>query len=148
MFRSVHQDFYGDEHTRRIIDEIRRGLICHPVTTFVDTKPQVCFDDEQWKVHKNMLARIAKERKKSKQNNRSVLEKYSVRNQRDESFEQIELRDDRPVYRICDTTFVIKKYDTLKDVENDIRNSVEITQIKKCLHGDLNKYDGHFWICK
>lgn len=139
MFRSVHQDFYGDEHTRRIIDEIRRGLICHPVTTFVDTKPQVCFNDEQWKVHKNMLARIAKERKVKK----TVVQKRPVRSQRDESFEQIELCDDRPVYRICDTTFAMKKYKKLEDVN---KNSVEIAQIKKSLHGDLDRYDGYFWV--
>jgi hypothetical protein len=139
MFRTVHQDFYGDEHTRRIIDDIRRGLICHPVTTFVDTKPQVCFNDEQWKVHKNMLARIAKERKTKK----IVVQKRQVRDQRDESFEQIELRDDRPVYRICDTTFAMKKYKNLKDVDG---TSVELAQILKTLHGDLDRYAEYFWI--
>jgi hypothetical protein len=139
MFRSVHQDFYGDEHTRRIIDDIRRGLVCHPATTFVDTKSQVCFNDEQWKVHKNMLARIAKERKVKK----TIVQKRQVRNQRDESFEQIELRDDRPVYRICDTTFAMKKYKNLKDVDG---NPVELAQILKTLHGDLDRYDGYFWI--
>jgi len=139
MFRTVHQDFYGDEHTRRIIDDIRRGIVCHPVTTFVDTKPQVCFNDEQWKVHKNMLARIAKERKVKK----TIVQKRQVRNQRDESFEQIELRDDRPVYRICDTLFSIEKFFTFKDI---IGKSVDISQILKCLRGDLDRYDGYFWI--
>jgi len=139
MFRTVHQDFYGDEHTRRIIDDIRRGLVCHPATTFVDTKPQVCFNDEQWKVHKNMLARIAKERKVKK----TIVQKRQVRNQRDESFEQIELRGDRPVYRICDTTFAMKKYKNLKDVGG---NPVELAQILKTFHGDLDRYDGYFWV--
>lgn len=82
---------------------------------------------------------MAKERKTKK----AVVQKRQVRNQRDESFEQIELRDDRPIYRICDSSFAMKKYNNLEDIN---KNSVNTAQILKCLRGDLDRYNGYFWI--
>jgi hypothetical protein len=102
-------------------------------------------DDEGWKTYKNMMARIAKERKISKTKPSTNVSKKCIRDHRDETFEPIEFSVSDHIVRICTTTFSIVKFKNFDEAVAGYQNVV-VNEISKTLRGDLPSYGGYYYI--
>ncbi|AAC96621.1 hypothetical protein PBCV1_A253R [Paramecium bursaria Chlorella virus 1] len=127
------------------VNEIRNCVFHHPVTEPVETPKVFVLDDEGWKVYKNMLARIAKERKTSKEKKTKHENKKCIRDHRDESFVPIEFSVNDPVVRICTNTFSITKFRNFEDAVDGYHN-VAKNDVVKAIKGEISDYDGYYWI--
>lgn len=127
------------------VNEIRKCVFHHPVTEPVETPKVFVLDDEGWKVYKNMLARIAKERKTSKEKKIKTEIKKCIRDHRDESFIPIEFSMNDPIVRICTNTFSITRFVNFEDAVDGYHN-VAKNDVVKAIKGEISNYDGYYWI--
>lgn len=127
------------------VNEIRNCVFHHPVTEPVETPKVFVLDDEGWKVYKNMLARIAKERKTSKEKKIKTEIKKCIRDHRDESFIPIEFSVNDPIVRICTNTFSITRFVNFEDAVDGYHN-VAKNDVVKAIKGEISNYDGYYWI--
>jgi len=131
-------------YNQYIINEIRKTMTDHPVSvTKMNTTGPVVLDDESWKIYKNMLARVAKERANKKP--AAIISKKNIRDHRDETFDPIDFSVSQPIVRICMDTFSIVKF---KNFDNAVANyqTVAKNDVLKTLKGDLSSFDGYYWI--
>ena len=127
------------------VNEIRKCVFHHPVTEPVETPKVFVLDDEGWKVYKNMLARIAKERKTSKEKKTKHEIKKCIRDHRDDSFTSIDFSVNDPIVRICTNTFSITKFRNFEDSVDGYHN-VAKNDVVKAIKGEISDYDGYYWI--
>jgi hypothetical protein len=103
-------------------------------------------DDEGWKTYKNMLARIAKERKISKEKPKKHMIKKCIRDHRyDKTSIPIEFSVNDPIVRICANTFSITKFRNFEDAVDGYHN-VAKNDVVKAIKGEISDYDGYYWI--
>jgi hypothetical protein len=126
--------------TSALVQQIKSLMTSHPLPTIEeDVEKCIVMDDDQWHSYKKHLARIAKENKAKKAKTVSIT-RNKVRTQRDTSFEAIEISG--TIVRICDTTFCITKFSSVKDISND---PVERSHICAAARDGVD-YGGYFWV--
>ena len=128
--------------TSAFVWQINSLIASHPLPTIEeDVETCTVMNDDQWYTYKQHLARIAKERTKAKKKPKTVsITRNKVRTQRDTSFEAIEISG--TIVRICDTTYCITKFSSVKDISDD---PVERSHICAALRDGVN-YGGYFWV--
>ncbi|AGE48436.1 hypothetical protein PBCVAN69C_296R [Paramecium bursaria Chlorella virus AN69C] len=127
------------------VNEIRQHVFHHPIVEPIENSKVFVLDDEGWKVYKNMLARIAKERKTSKEKKTKHEIKKCIRDHRDDSFTSIDFSVNDPVVRICTNTFSITKFRNFEDSVDGYHN-VAKNDVVKAIKGEISDYDGYYWI--
>ena len=131
--------FSSTADTSALVRQIKTLMTSHPLPAMEDMEQCTVMNDDQWHTYKKHLARIAKENKAKKPKTVSST-RNKVRSQRDTSFEAIEISG--TIVRICDTTFCITKFSSVKEIVSD---PVERLHICASLR-DGAKYGGYFWI--
>jgi len=127
--------------TSALVQQIKSLMTSHPLPTIEeDVEKCIVMDDDQWHSYKKHLARIAKENKAKKKPKTVSVVRNNVRTQRDTSFESIEISG--TIVRMCETTFDITKFSSVKDISDD---PVERLHICSALRDGVN-YGGYFWV--
>lgn len=132
-------------YNQHIVNEVRKCMTEYPRYVGPDITGPIVLDDEGWKTYKNMLARIAKERKISKKKPSTIVSKKCIRDHRDETFEPIEYSVNNQIVRICTTTFSITKFKNFDEAVAGYQN-VAKNEVLKTLRGDLSSFDGYYYI--
>lgn len=135
--------FYDDNAD--VARQIQSTLNSHPIGQFMDATPQVVFDDESWLIFKSALAKQAKQRKKE---NAPVASKANTKllvrsNNRDVSFERIQLDNAKKIVRICKTSYEIVKYENFNEIKKAY-NKTEADEIYTVLTGETDSSE-YYW---
>jgi len=135
--------FYHDENVAR---QIQSTLNSHPIGQLMDATPCIVFDDEGWDIYKRNMAKRAKERKKEKSTAapKSNTKPLLVRsNNRDNTFERIQLDSTKKVVRICKSSYEIIKYGNFDEIKKTYIK-IEADRIYSILTGECDSND-YFW---
>lgn len=132
MFRTTHPKIYMNHD---LVRSINASFTDHPKYQQIHESGCRVMDDDQWTVYKKMLARIAKERKTTK----TVTQTRKVRDRRDVDYEPIDWNG-KKIMKICDSSYFMEIF---KNVPGD---SVYSNHVIKCLRGEIDRFDGFFWI--
>lgn len=132
-------------HDDNIVMQIQSTFNSHPIGQFMDATPQVVFDDESWLIFKSALAKQAKQRKKE---NATATPKINTKllvrsNNRDVSFERIQLDNAKKIVRICKTSYEIVKYENFNEIKKAY-NKTEADEIYTVLTGERDSSE-YFW---
>jgi hypothetical protein len=132
-------------HDENVVREIQSTIKAHPCEYFMDATPQVVFDDESWMLFKSALAKQAKQRKKenapiASKNNTKLLVRS---NNRDVSFERIQLDNTKKIVRICKSSYEIVKYENFNEIKK-MYNKTEVDEIYNVLTGETES-SAYYW---
>ena len=132
-------------HDENVVRQIQSTIKAHPCEYFMDATPQVVFDDESWMIFKSALAKQAKQRKKenapmaSKSNTKLLVRS----NNRDVSFERIQLDNAKKIVRICKSSYEIVKYENFNEIKKTY-NKTETDEIYNVLTGETESSE-YYW---
>ncbi len=132
-------------HDENIVMQIQSTFKAHPCEYFMDATPQVVFDDESWIIFKSALAKQAKQRKKE---NAPVTSKSNTKllvrsNNRDVSFERIQLDNAKKIVRICKSSYEIVKYENFNEIKKSY-TKIEVDEIYNVLTGETESSE-YYW---
>ena len=136
--------FFHDDNAD-VVRQIQSTITAHPCEYFMDATPQVVFDDESWTIFKSNMAKQAKQRKKenapmaSKTNTKLLVRS----NNRDVSFERIQLDSTKKIVRICKSSYEIVKYENFNEIKK-MYNKTETDEIYNVLTGETDSTE-YYW---